>query len=190
MTPLPSLQFFGYKLDYCTVPGAIQLCPPGLTLDDCPSHFDCYIPCNASVAFQWFPFPDSPYGGLAYCESFPRSPAYSVALNNTGFQFWAQVGKPVIYMPMYDNIYQAMLSIFVMLTADNWAPNMKQTMVLAGPILSALFTIITMVIGIFAVLNLFLAILLSNLNQVKEAEADGMRPEAEEDIDSRTPEDK
>ena len=103
---------------------------------------------------------------MTYCEAFPRDLAVSNGLNATGLQYWAQVGKPVIYMPMYDNIYQAMLSVFIILTADNWDVNMKQMMVLAGPILSALFTIITMVIGIYTVLNLFLAILLSNLDQL------------------------
>ena len=88
-------------------------------------------------------------------------------------------------MPMYDNIYQAMLSIFVILSGDNWDQNMKQTMVLAGPILSALFTIITMVIGIYAVLNLFLAILLSNLNQLTEDDVQSSEAQSEsDDIDA------
>jgi hypothetical protein len=39
-------------------------------------------------------------------------------------------------------------------------------MVMTDPIIASLFTIITMVIGVYTVLNLFLAILLSNLDQV------------------------
>lgn len=61
-----------------------------------------------------------------------------------------------------------MLSIFILITADNWDENMKQMMVFMGPWLACLFTIITMVIGIYAVLNLFLAILLANLDQLVE----------------------
>ena len=104
--------------------------------------------------------------------------------NATRLQYWAQVGKPVIFMPMYDNIYQAMLSVFIILTADNWDSNMKQTMVLAGPILAALFTMITMVIGIYTVLNLFLAILLSNLDQLTEDNVSEGQSEPLEDPDN------
>lgn len=157
------MQFFGYKLDYCQLTDAVQLCPPGLTWRDCPAHFDCYIPCNASLALEWYPVLGSPYGGMAYCEQFPRGSDS----NDTGVQYWAQVGQPTTYMPCYDNMYQAMLSIFIILTGDNWDQNMKWMMVLMNdPVLPALFTIITMVIGMYTVLNLFLAILLSNLDEL------------------------
>ncbi len=61
-----------------------------------------------------------------------------------------------------------MLSIFIIVTGDNWDSNMKELMVLTGPWLACLFTIITMVIGVYTVLNLFLAILLNNLGQLAE----------------------
>ena len=62
-----------------------------------------------------------------------------------------------------------MQSVFILITQDNWDFNMKNLMVLSdNPILAALFTIITMVLGVYTVLNLFLAILLSNLDQVRE----------------------
>ena len=77
--PVPHLQFFGYKLDYCTVPGSTQLCPWGMTWRDCPSHFDCYVPCNSSVAFQWYEVFGSPYGGMAYCEMFPSEAAVDIS---------------------------------------------------------------------------------------------------------------
>ena len=61
-----------------------------------------------------------------------------------------------------------MQSVFVLVTQDNWDFNMKNLMVLSNnPILAALFTLITMVLGVYTVLNLFLAILLSNLDQVR-----------------------
>ena len=61
-----------------------------------------------------------------------------------------------------------MISTFIMLTQDNWDSNMKNLMVLTDSTwLPALFTIVTMVIGIYSVLNLFLAILLNNLEQVR-----------------------
>ena len=162
---LSSSQLFGYKLDYCTITDAVQICPPGLTFEDCPSHFDCYVPCNDSLALQWFPVLGSPYGGMAYCEQFSGQPVASGG--KSVVQYWAQVGEPVTYLPCYDDMYQSMLSVFIILTGDNWSQNMKWMMVLLKePWLPALYTIITMVIGIYTVLNLFLAILLSNLNQL------------------------
>jgi hypothetical protein len=66
-------------------------------------------------------------------------------------------------------LLQAIISGFIMLTQDNWDVNMKYTMVLYGsPWLPALFTIVTMIIGIFTVLNLFLAVLLANLDEIIE----------------------
>ena len=65
---------------------------------------------------------------------------------------------------------QAMLSTFILITQDNWDENMKQIMVLTNdPWLPCLFTLITMVIGVYTVLNLFLAILLNNLDQLGPA---------------------
>ncbi len=150
---LLGMTFFGYKLDSCAVPGAQQLCPPGMTWRDCPSHFDCYIQCNASQIFQWYSLSASPYGGQAYCEAFPR------AFNDTGYpvigpdtQYWAQVGKAVSFMPNFDNIYLAIVSTFIMITSDNWDYNMKNVMVLTNdPWLPAIFTIVTMIIGIYIV---------------------------------------
>ncbi len=107
----------------------------------------------------------SPYGQYAYCEIFPRG--WENATSSVTLQYWAQVGKPTTLMPNYDNIYQAMLSTFIMITADNWDANMKNIMVLTNdPWLPSFFTVITMIIGIYTVLNLFLAILLSNLDEL------------------------
>ena len=105
---LPPAQLFGYKLDSCnTVPGSQQLCPPGETFEMCPSHFDCYLRCNETVALTWYSVPASPYGGMAYCEAFPRQ-QYDAYLGNaanasglTGVEYWAQVGKASTFQPNY-----------------------------------------------------------------------------------------
>ena len=103
---LLGMQFFGYRLDSCPqVEGAQQLCPPGLTFQDCPSHFDCYVACDASLALQWFNVSGSPYGDMAYCEAFPRQ-QYADG-NTAGVQYWAQVGKPSTFEPNFDDIFQA-----------------------------------------------------------------------------------
>ncbi|GAX83897.1 hypothetical protein CEUSTIGMA_g11321.t1, partial [Chlamydomonas eustigma] len=170
ITGLLGMTFFSYKLDSCPlVTGSVQLCPPGMTWRDCPSHFDCYIACDESLALQWYQVPGSPYGNQAYCEVFPRelSMNYTDPAVNGTVQYLAQVGKAVTFMPNFDNIYQAMISTFIMLTNDNWDSNMKTVMVLYGsPWLPAFYTLIVMIIGQYTVLNLFLAILLSNLNEL------------------------
>ena len=76
-----------------------------------------------------------------------------------------------------------MLSIFILITQDNWDINMKNLMVMTDPILASLFTIITMVIGIYSVLNLFLAILLSNLDRLTEEEEEHS---SSDDIDGQS----
>eukprot|EP00798_Chlamydomonas_sp_ICE-L_P006468 gene6469-3102_t len=69
---LLGMQLFGYKLVFCDlVEGSQQLCPPGLEVSECPSHFDCYVPCEADQVSSWVEVPGSPYGGLAFCEQFP-----------------------------------------------------------------------------------------------------------------------
>ncbi|GAX86028.1 hypothetical protein CEUSTIGMA_g13443.t1 [Chlamydomonas eustigma] len=218
ITGLLGMAFFGFKLDSCPqVPNAIQLCPPGLTWMDCPPHFDCYVPCNSSVALSWFSVSGSPYGNQAYCEVFPRSQVASFmqqestlqVVNNTlqdgnaitttpvpnktkleQLQFWAQVGQSTTFMPNYDNIFQAMLSTFIILTSDNWDSNMKTIMVLTqSPWLPAFYTIITMTLGIFTVLNLFLAILLNNLDDLVVISSQSSNVERVQDEETRYIED-
>ncbi|KAG1668958.1 hypothetical protein FOA52_001002 [Chlamydomonas sp. UWO 241] len=162
ITGLLGMEFFGYKLASCSVEGSEQLCPPGIDVLDCPPHFDCYVPCSAALANTWYPFTDSPYGGQAYCEVFPAG----AEIGADGTQYWAQVGMATNFVVNYDNIYQAMLSVFVILTQDDYSINMfymAQQPQVGNPWVPCLFTIIVMLIGIYMVLNLFLAILLSNL---------------------------
>ena len=82
-------------------------------------------------------------------------------------QYLAQVGKAVNFQPNYDSIGQAVLSVFVMITQDSYDIYMKMTMTLTNYWIACLFTFTTMVIGIYIFLNLFLAILLANLDQLE-----------------------
>ncbi|KAG1653438.1 hypothetical protein FOA52_010471 [Chlamydomonas sp. UWO 241] len=160
---LLGMSFFGYKLSYCEIDGAEQICPPGLTFEECPATLDCYIACDQTLELQWYEVDGSPYGDQAYCEVFPRTPVVGMVPT-----YWAQVGQAATLTANYDSIGGAIITVFVLLTADNYDVNMKETMVLAGPWLSALFTIGVMIFGIFMILNLFLALLLSNLDQLDE----------------------
>ena len=67
---------------------------------------------------------------------------------------------------------QALLSVFYLITLDSWDYNMKYMMVLCGPVLVAIFTITALIIGVFIMLNLFLAVLLGNLDCLEEEEED------------------
>eukprot|EP00878_Enallax_costatus_P025909 GHUV01027766.1.p2 GENE.GHUV01027766.1~~GHUV01027766.1.p2 ORF type:complete len:120 (-),score=40.76 GHUV01027766.1:828-1187(-) len=52
---LMGMQLFGYKFGSCAVPGAQQLCPPGVT--KCPDYPDCYVPCDPGRVFTWISVP-------------------------------------------------------------------------------------------------------------------------------------
>ena len=89
--------------------GSKQLCPPGLSYDQCPHHFDCYVPCASTLAGTWISdksVAGSPYGGQAYCEQFPRQPGGVVAAEEglTQYEYWAQVGKTSVPSPNFDTI--------------------------------------------------------------------------------------
>jgi hypothetical protein len=55
ITALLGMQLFGYAFAFCDEAdgfplGAQYLCPPGV---DCPRHYDCYLPCDASQVRTW-----------------------------------------------------------------------------------------------------------------------------------------
>eukprot|EP00955_Chlamydomonas_euryale_P106793 365725-Chlamydomonas_euryale.AAC.52 len=102
------------------VEGAQQLCPPGFMYQECPPVLECYVPCTQAEALTWYAVEGSPYGEQAYCEIFPRTPELGVVP-----QYWAQVGLPSMIVMNYNNIYQAMLTVFVLLTGDDYDVNMK-----------------------------------------------------------------
>ncbi len=128
---------------------------------------------------------------------FPRSAGIQ-PLNSSltpGVQFLAQVGHSITFQPSFDNIgfvsfflmlhppaptwwlfnhvplfvvHQAFLTMFVIMTGDNYDVNMKMWMTLSNFWVASLFTIATQIVGVYIFLNLFLAILLANLDQLTE----------------------
>eukprot|EP00798_Chlamydomonas_sp_ICE-L_P013416 gene13416-19269_t len=154
ITGLLGMNLFGYNAVYCNlVLGSEQLCPPGLTYDECPRHYDCYVDCDLSLAGSWYNVSGSPYGGMAYCEAFPRQPSDGSSLPaGTEYSYYAQVGK-------------AMVTIFQLLTLDNWPTVCHLYMSAISP-WSALFFTVIIVITYFIMLSLFLAILLDNLEHL------------------------
>eukprot|EP00798_Chlamydomonas_sp_ICE-L_P001589 gene1589-32977_t len=170
---LLGMSLFGYRLDFCIlVTGSKQLCPPGLSIDECPRHFNCYVGCDPALAGIWYQVPNSPYGGQGYCEEFPAQPADGGQLpSDTVYQYWAQVGKPLRPDSNFDDIFQAMVTVFQLLTLDNWTTVLHLTM--SGPgAWSAVYFLTVMVISYYVLLALFLAILLENLDSLSKNEDD------------------
>jgi hypothetical protein len=119
---------------------------------------------------MWFIAPGSPYNNLAYCERFPRGIPISSNSSTAGsdVQYWAQVGKPSASNSNFDNIGWALLTIFQMLTTENWNNVLYDGVRSTGPH-AALFFIAVVVLGHYVVLNLFLAILLDNFGSDDES---------------------
>ena len=100
---------------------------------------------------------------------------------NATTQYWAQVGSSTPFQPNYDNTYLAMVSAFVLITMDNWDANVKSLAHLTdNNALAFSFTILSQIIGVLIILNLFLAFLLAQLDDfdLSDKEMEASAPEA------------
>ncbi len=77
-----------------------------------------------------------------------------------------QVGHPTVPRAHFDSSFRAFTTSFQLLTLDNWADVMHVSMQLRSP-WYALFYVLVIVLGAWLVLQLFLAVLLENLDQVR-----------------------
>jgi hypothetical protein len=67
---------------------------------------------------------------MAYCEQFPRNSSHwgnataaalaAAADPDSTFQYWAQVGKAAIPNARFDNIGWALITVFQIITTENW----------------------------------------------------------------------
>eukprot|EP00878_Enallax_costatus_P022732 GHUV01024136.1.p1 GENE.GHUV01024136.1~~GHUV01024136.1.p1 ORF type:complete len:288 (+),score=71.07 GHUV01024136.1:685-1548(+) len=115
----------------------------------------------------------SPYNSQAYCEQFPRNSTYwrnasaaaaADAISPAGtYQYWAQVGKAQVPDSRFDNIGWAALTVFQIVTTENWNNVLYSGMSATNPAMSLWF-IAAIVLGNYILLNLFLAILLENFS--------------------------
>ena len=160
-------EFFGYKFAFCDyVESAKQVCPPGVT--DCPRHFDCYLKCNENDLFTntgtFMTVPNSRYNGMAKCEKYctgENCMSSSCWTNSSSSECWAEVGYSDVARHNFDDIYSSFITIYQVLTGENWNEVMYDGMRTTSPISSLYFVILTL-LGNYIVLNLFLAILLEN----------------------------
>lgn len=70
----------------------------------------------------------------------------------------------------YTRIYRSMINVFVVLSGENWNDLLKEGYAYVGPF-SAVFYITLLIVCNWILLNLFVAILLSNINQLSKQEA-------------------
>ncbi|KAG2432071.1 hypothetical protein HXX76_008998 [Chlamydomonas incerta] len=87
--------------------------------------------------------------------------------NYTSLTYMAQVGKPSLIRSNFDNIFQGFITVFQVLTFDNWADSLHAAMHATTP-WAAFFYVALILIGNFMVLNLFLAILLDNFGDIDD----------------------
>jgi len=65
----------------------------------------------------------------------------------------------------FDSFYEALLTVFVLLTGDQWTSIMLDYYRAVSPYTSLIFFVSFMILGKYMLLNLFLAILLQNFDE-------------------------
>lgn len=68
----------------------------------------------------------------------------------------------------FDNIGKALLSVFQILTNDNWAQTMYNLMNVDNPAIATLYLCSMVIIGSFFLMNLILAVILDSFISVQE----------------------
>jgi hypothetical protein len=109
---------------------------------------------------------------MAYCVAFPHDStnwgnatavALAAAEDPAGLQYWAQVGKAVVPNSRFDNIGWALITVFQIITTENWNNVAYNGMTATSPA-AYLWFVVIIVFGNYILLNLFLAILLENFS--------------------------
>ena len=146
---LLGLQLFGYEFVFCDsydVEGAAPSCPPNVLETSCPNRKDCYVGCESAQADTWIAY-DS--GATGYCAKYGDG------------SYLARLGESDQPRHHFDDFFWAFITIFQVLTGENWNEVMYDGMRTKGNA-ACLYFILLVVIGNYIVLNLFLAILLDN----------------------------
>mmetsp|Transcript_58372 Transcript_58372/g.186072 ORF Transcript_58372/g.186072 Transcript_58372/m.186072 type:complete len:1616 (+) Transcript_58372:485-5332(+) len=185
---LLGMQLFGYKFQFCeAVVDSSPICPPGMK-DLCPKHWDCYRECSESDVGQWSFVEGSVYNNLALCESFPQESggkSASEIMADLGMDapvFYQMVGAVEVSRHNFDNIFWSIITIFQILTGENWNEVMYDGMRSTSTVAAFYFLLLT-IVGNYIILNLFLAILLDNFadggddDEEEEKEKEDAKPE-------------
>ncbi|KAK3250718.1 Caveolin-2 [Cymbomonas tetramitiformis] len=174
---LLGMKFFGYKFEFCEG-DAYTTCPEG-EQDRCPSHRDCYVECEVAQVGEWIE-------DTGLCVAYPVEQTEKT-------DYLVRVGPSDVPRHNFDNIFWSFITIFQILTGENWNEVMYDAIRSVGTAASLYFILLN-VLGNYVVLNLFLAILLDNFGSAgDEAEEEAEAAAAEEaaaggDSDSKTEE--
>ena len=168
---LLGMQLFGYEFIDCGgygIEAADKNCPAGMT-KECPDHFDCYAPCESSQLGQWVTFVGTEgglggecvkYGGAKWNPNKRTEEAVSE-------EYLVWLGRSEYARHSFDNIFWAFITIFQILTGENWNEVMYDGMRHTNS-WTCVYFIVLVVLGNYIILNLFLAILLDNFGGVGE----------------------
>ena len=168
---LLGMQLFGYEFIDCGgygIEAADKNCPAGMT-KECPDHFDCYAPCESSQVGQWVSFVGAEgglggecvkYGGAKWNPNKRTEEAVSE-------EYLVWLGRSEYARHSFDNIFWAFITIFQILTGENWNEVMYDGMRHTNS-WTCVYFIVLVVLGNYIILNLFLAILLDNFGGVGE----------------------
>ena len=168
---LLGMQLFGYEFIDCGgygIEAANKNCPAGMT-KECPDHFDCYAPCESSQLGQWVTFVGAEgglggecvkYGGAKWNPNKRTEEAVSE-------EYLVWLGRSEYARHSFDNIFWAFITIFQILTGENWNEVMYDGMRHTNS-WTCVYFIVLVVLGNYIILNLFLAILLDNFGGVGE----------------------
>ena len=159
---LLGMQLFGYKFIFCDsyeVMDASPTCPPGMAAEACPNRRDCYAPCSATQANQWVVFNENT-GAMGPCAAYGEASAPT---------YLARLGESDQPRHNFDDIFWAFVTIFQVLTGEDWNAVMYDGMRTTGT-WACVYFIMLVVIGNYIVLNLFLAILLDNFSGLDKDE--------------------
>jgi uncharacterized membrane protein YgcG len=166
---LLGMQMFGYQFIFCDsydVEGATPMCPPGVLSADCPKRRDCYAPCAAPQVDQWITFGSDGGGAGGLCSAFPGGGGGDGGGGGgavAAATYMARLGRSDQPRHHFDDIFWGFVTIFQVLTGENWNEVMYDGMRTQGTA-ACIYFLLLVVIGNYIVLNLFLAILLDNFS--------------------------
>ena len=177
-------EFFGFKFYFCEfVENAEAVCPPGQK-DVCPKHYDCYVKCYDDNLYNttgsYMAIEASRYNDQARCDKYcvlGGDACDGSCWSAAGIECWAKVGHCDISRHNFDDIYTSIVTIFQVLTGENWNEVMYDG-IRTTSYLAALYFVVLTVMGNYIVLNLFLAILLDQFDhelKTEENERDPLR---------------
>jgi len=178
---LLGMQLFGFQFIFCDHIGledAEKQCPAGLA-DTCPKHFDCYVPCEKSLVGEWVEFTEAGFGGL--CKKYSGD-KWNIDLRVDEFveeEHLVWLSKSEYARHNFDSIFWSIITIFQILTGENWNDVLYDGMRAINS-WAAIYFIILVVLGNYIILNLFLAILLDNFGAGDDDDDEEEEEEEEE----------